>query len=120
MGNICEKWATPMCSWMLGTEVGLDSSLGKFPGLVPALVGCSGALSSFRALPELFTWVERKILGERKGLYVSSSPPPGRIKAMKKVPELPVVLNLWWVVIIQPIFHSLKTPVWSQKRFFKR
>lgn len=96
-----------MCSWMLATEIGLDvllwTSLGKFPGLVPAPVGCSGALSSFRAIPELSPGWREKFWEKGRGLgpYVSSSPSLDRIKAMKKVLDLPVALNLWWV-IIQP------------------
>lgn len=113
-----------MCSWILGTEIGLDvllwASLGKFPALVPAPVGCSGAFSSFRALPELSPGWRKKFWEKGRGLcpYVSSSPGLDRIKAVKKVPDLPVVLILWWV-IIQPI-SLLKNTIVDPKHSFKR
>lgn len=114
-----------MCSWMLGTEIGLDvllwTSLGKFPGLVPAPVGCSGALSSFRAIPELSPGWREKFWEKGRGLgpYVSLSPSLDRIKAMKKVLDLPVALNLWWV-IIQPTSLLKKHQYRPKTHCFKR
>lgn len=89
-------------------------------GIPSHLVGCSGAFSSFRALPELSPGWREKFWEKGRGLgpYVSSSPALDRIKAVEKVPDLPVVLILWWV-IIQPI-SLLKNTIVDPKHSFKR
>lgn len=64
-----------MCSWILGiapgTEIGLDvllwTSLGKFPGLpCPIPCGMVRNIVQLYSSSKAFTWVEGRILGERK------------------------------------------------------